>query len=384
MNNFVYNIPTKIYFGKGEELKIGKLIKEFHARTVLIHFGSNRVKKTGLVSRVEQCLKKENIKYIEFGGVTANPVLSFVRKGIALAKKEKVDFVLAIGGGSVLDSAKAIAIGVANPKVDVWDYFCGKPAPTKSLPKAAILTISAAGSEMSNSAVITNEATKEKKGFNNVINQMDFAIENPDLTLTVDKYQTACGAVDIAMHTMERYFSPIKDSYLTDALALALVKTVNELGLKCIKKPNDYTLRANMMWASSLAHNGLTGFGKEVRFVVHPFGHQVCGLYPNVAHAAGLSAIWGSWARYVYKYDLKCWQKFAKEVWNTDDVLKAIKKQEDYYHKIGMPISLKELKVKKSDLEKMALRLSNNKTSSLSGVINLKYEDMIKIYTSAY
>ncbi|MCQ2795933.1 MAG: iron-containing alcohol dehydrogenase [Bacilli bacterium] len=384
MNNFIYNIPTKVYFGKDEELKIGKLIKEYHAHKVLIHFGSNRVKKNGLVNRVEKCLKKEGIKYIEFCGVTANPVLSFVRKGIALAKKEKVDFVLAIGGGSVLDSAKAIAIGVANPKVDVWDYFCGKPAPTKSLPKAAILTISAAGSEMSNSAVITNEKTKEKKGFNNVINQMDFAIENPDLTLTVDKYQTACGAVDIAMHTMERYFSPVKDTILTDALALALIKTVNELGLKCIKKPNDYVLRANMMWASSLAHNGLTGFGKEVRFVVHPFGHQVCGLYPNVAHAAGLSAIWGSWARYVYKYDLKCWQKFAKEVWNTDDVLKAIKKQEDYYHKVGMPISLRELKIKKSDLEKMALRLSNNKTTSLSGVINLKYEDMIKIYTSAY
>lgn len=385
MNNFVYNIPTKIYFGKDEELKIGKLIKEYNAHKVLIHFGSNRVKKIGLLTRVEKCLKKENIKYVELGGVTANPVLSFVRKGITLCQKEKVDFVLAIGGGSVLDSAKAIAVGVANPKVDIWDYFCGKPAiAVKSLPKAAILTISAAGSEMSNSSVITNEKTKEKRGFNNAINQMDFAIENPNLTLTVDKYQTACGAVDIAMHTMERYFSPVKDTTLTDALALALIKTVNELGLKCIKKPNDYALRANMMWASSLAHNGLTGFGKDVRFVVHPFGHQVCGLYPNVAHAAGLSAVWGSWARYVYKYDLKCWQKFAKEVWDTDDVLTAIKKQEDYYHKIGMPISLRELKVKKSDLDKMAIRLSNNKTQTLVAVKSLNYHDILKIFQLAY
>ena len=384
MQNFVYNIPTKIYFGKGEELKIGKLIKEYNAHKVLIHFGSNRVKKTGLIARIEKCLKQENIKYIELGGVRPNPILSHVRKGISLCKKEKVDFVLAVGGGSVLDSAKAIAIGVANPKIDIWNVFLGKFMPKKSLPKAGIITIAAAGSEMSNSMVITNEETNEKRGFNDVIAQMDFSIENPDLATSVSYYQVACGAVDIAMHTMERYFSPGKHTELTDALALAVIKTVNEVSPKVLKNPKDYDARANMMWASSVAHNGLTGFGRDVRFVVHPFGHQVCGLYPNIAHAPGLSAIWGSWARYVYKYDLKRWKVFAKEIWGTDDVLKAIKKQEEYYHKIGMPISLRELKVKKSDLNKMALRLSKNKTSQIIAVKNLKYEDMLKIYKSAY
>ena len=384
MQNFAYNIPTKIYFGKGEENNVGKYIKKYKVHKVLIHFASNRVKKNGLIGRIEKSLKKENIKYVELGGVTVNPVLSFVRKGIALAKKEKVDFVLAVGGGSVLDSAKAIAIGVANPKVDIWDVFLGKFMPKVSLPKAGIITISAAGSEMSNSMVITNEKTQEKRGFNNVIAQMDFSIENPDLAISVSPYQVACGAVDIAMHTMERYFSPGKHTELTDALALAVIKTINKVGLQVLKNPKDYDARANMMWASSVAHNGLTGFGRDVKFVVHPFGHQVCGLYPEVAHAAGLSAIWGSWARYVYKYDLIRWQVFAKEIWNTNDVLKAIKKQEDYYHKIKMPISLRELKVKKSDLNKMALRLSNNKSTCLGGVKNLNYSDMLKIYQNAY
>lgn len=384
MDNFVYSITTKVYFGKDEELKIGKLIKEYHVHKVLIHYGSNRIKKTGLLGRVEKALKQEKIKYVELGGVTANPLLSLVRKGITLCQKEKVDFVLAIGGGSVLDSAKVIAIGAANPKVDVWKYSCGLAKPKASLPKASILTIAAAGSEMSDSAVISNEITKEKKGFNSPYNRMNFSIENPDLTLTVDKYQTACGAVDIAMHTMERFFSIGKHTEMTDALAIAVLKTIIKTSLVCLKDPKNYDARANMMWASSVAHNGLTGFGRYVQFVVHPFEHEVSGLYPNVAHGAGLAALWGSWARYVYKYDLKRWQLFAKEVWDTTDVLKAIKKQEDYYHKIGIPISLRELKVKKTDLDKMALRLSKNKTSELIGVKKLKYEDMLKIYQMAW
>ncbi len=384
MQNFIFNIPTKIYFGKGEELKIGKLIKEYNSNKVLIHYGSERIRKTGLLSKIEKCLEKENIKYIELGGVTANPVLSLVNKGIKLAIKEKVDFVLAVGGGSVLDSAKAIAVGAANPKVNIWDYFTGKATTKKSLPKAAILTLSAAGSEMSNSCVITNEETQEKKGFNDVINQMDFSIENPELTLTVSKYQTACGIVDIAMHSMERFFSKGEHTELTDALALAVIKTANQEGLKCYKNPKDYRARANMMWASSIAHNGITGLGREVRFIVHPFGHQISGLYPSVAHGASLSIIWPSWARYVYKFDLKRFKLFAKGVWNTNDPIKAIKKQEDLYKKIGMPISLREVNIKKSDIKKMALRLSNNKKTTLNGVKVLKYEDMIKILNAAY
>ena len=224
MNNFIYETPTKVYFGKDEELKVGKIIAEFHPKKVLVHFGGNSARKSGLLDKVENCLREENISFVELGGVVANPELPLVREGIELGKKEGVDFVLAVGGGSVLDSSKAIANGLANPEVDVWDFHCGKAVPQKTLPKGAILTLAAAGSEMSSSCVISNPETGEKRGCNGLFNRMNFAIEDPVLTYTVSPYQTACGAVDIAMHTIERYFCPGEDTYLTDAIAEA-VKT---------------------------------------------------------------------------------------------------------------------------------------------------------------
>ena len=392
MKNFIYETPTKVYFGKGEENKVGKLIAEYQPQKVLIHYGGKSAKESGLLDRVKKCLEEENINYVELGGVVANPELGLVREGIAFCIQEGVDFVLAVGGGSVLDSAKAIANGAANPDVDVWDFSLGKCVPERTLNKGAILTLSAAGSEMSNSCVITNMETGEKRGYSCSCNRMNFAIENPELTYSVSPYQTACGIVDIAMHTMERYFCPGEDTYLTDAIAEAVIKNVMKAGVDCIENPKNYEARANMMWASSLAHNGLTECGREHQLVVHQFEHEVSGMYPQIAHGAGLAAIWCSWARYVYSANTDRWIQYAHNVWNLDidfehpekTIEEAINRQELFYSSIGMPIRLNTLGVQKEDLEKLALDCSRNKTRTLIGYKPLNYEDILAIYKMAY
>ena len=389
---FVYNTPTKVYFGKDKENMVGEIVKEYKPNKVLIHYGGRSAKKSGLLDRVKKSLEDNDIKYIELGGVVANPELSLVRRGIELGLKENVDFVLAVGGGSVMDSAKDIANGIANPEVDVWDFTLGNASPVKTLNKGAILTLSAAGSEMSNSCVITNTETGEKRGYGSDFNRMNFAIENPELTYTVDKYQTACGAVDIAMHTIERFFCPGEDTYLTDSVAISVIKSIMKAGVDAINNPEDYTARANMMWASSLAHNGLTGCGRNCQLIVHQFEHVMSGMYPRIAHGAGLAAVWCSWARYVYKANISRWLQFSHEVWNIDidyehpekTILKAIDMQEEYYKSINMPTSLRELDIKESDLEEMALRCSRNKTRKLAGYMELGYEEMLDIYKKAF
>jgi len=392
MNNFIYETPTKVYFGKGEENKVGQIVAAYAPKKVLIHYGGKSAKASGLLDRVKASLDAENIAYVELGGVVANPELKLVREGIELCKKEGVDFVLAVGGGSVLDSSKDIANGVANPDVDVWDFSLGKAVPQKTLNKGAILTLAAAGSEMSNSCVISNTETGEKRGYGCSANRMNFAIENPELTYTVSPYQTACGAVDIAMHTIERYFCPGSDTYLTDAVAEAIIKSVMKAGDDCLLDPENYEARANMMWASSLAHNGLTQCGREFMLIVHQLEHEVSGMYPEVAHGAGLAALWCSWARYVYDANIPRWLQYASRIWNLDidfehpetTIEMAIDMQEEYYAAMGMPTSLKELGVEESDLEKLALDCSRNKSRSLIGDKPLAYDDILEIYKMAY
>ena len=394
MNNFVYDIPTKVYFGKDEEVKVGKLIKDFGAKKVLLHYGGKSAEKSGLLERVRTALRGEDISFVELGGVRPNPELPMVRDGIELCQKEAVDFILAVGGGSVLDSAKDIANGAANQGVDVWDFSLKKAEPLKTIPKGAILTISSAGSEMSSSCVITNPETGEKRGYNSRFNRMDFVIENPELTYTVSAYQTACGAVDAAMHTIERYFFFGEDTYLTDSIAEAVIRSIMKAGKDAIKDPTDYTARANMMWASSLAHNDLTHYGRQCALTVHQLlglEHEIGGMF-DVAHGAGLAALWCSWARYVYKANFERFLQFSHNVWglpiNEKDpegtILKAIDMQEDYYREIGMPTSLKELDVKYDDLEKLALGCSMNKTRVLDGYMPLGYDDILEIYKMAY
>ncbi len=392
MNNFVFETPTKVYFGRGEEMKVGKLVKEFGGRKVLLHYGGSSAEKSGLLDKVRACLKAEGLDFVELGGVVPNPELTLVRKGIELCRKEGVDFVLAVGGGSVLDSAKDIANGAANPDVDVWDFTLKKAQPAKTLRKGVILTLAAAGSEMSSSCVITNPATGEKYGYNSSCNRMDFAIENPELTFSVSPYQTACGAVDIAMHTIERFFCPGEDTQLTDAIAIAVVKTVMQAGLDCLKNPSDYAARANMMWASSVSHNDLTHCGRSYQLTVHQFEHEVSAMYPRVAHGAGLAALWCSWARYVYSSNVPRFVQFASSVWNVDidfehpekTIEKAIDLQENYYRQIGMPTRLRELGVKEEDLEPLALKCSFDHKRVLDGYKKLGYKEMLDIYRMAY
>lgn len=391
MNAFEYDTPTRVYFGKGTEEKVGKLVADFGAKKVLIHYGGGSAVRSGLIAKLQESLKEQGIESVLLGGVVANPELSKVREGIALCQKEGVDFILAAGGGSVMDSAKDIANGVANPEVDVWDFTMGKAQPVRTLPKGAVLTLAAAGSEMSDSCVISDSSTGIKRGYRSHFNRMDFAIENPELTYTVDAYQTACGAVDIAMHTIERYFNPGEDTYLTDAIAEAVIKTAMKSGVDAIKNPEDYTARANMMWASSLAHNGLTQCGRGGQLMVHQLEHELSAMYPRIAHGAGLAALWCSWARYVYRDSMDRFLQYARNVWelktggeNPEEViLKAIDLQENYYRSIGMPVSLRELDVKEEDLEKLAFLCSREKTRALDGYKKLAYEDMLAIYKMA-
>ena len=337
-----------------------------------------------MLERVKKYLEEENIPFVLLGGVKPNPTLEMVRQGIEIGTKENVDFVLAIGGGSVIDSAKDIANGLANPNDDVWDFSLGKKKPAHTTKKGCILTISAAGSEMSNSCVITNEETHEKRGYNSDFNRLDFAIMNPELTYTVSKYQTACGAVDIQMHTIERFFCKGGDTYLTDEIALAIIKSTKKAGIDSYNNPYDYAARSNMMWASSLAHNGLTQCGREFVMCVHQLEHELSGMYENIAHGAGLAALFTSYARYVYKANIERWTKFAKYLFGTEDILKAISMQEEFYKSIGMPTSLIELGVKEEDLEKLAYNASRGKTRILDGYMKLGYEEMLDIYKMAY
>ncbi|MCR4712819.1 MAG: iron-containing alcohol dehydrogenase [Treponemataceae bacterium] len=392
MDNFIYDTPTKVYFGKGEEQNIGKIIAGYGAKKVLIHYGGKSAKESGLIDSVKSALAAQNIAFVELGGVVPNPELSLVRTGIELCKKEGVDFVLAVGGGSVLDSAKDIANGLANPEYDVWDFSLGKASPVRTTKKGAILTLAAAGSEMSNSCVISNSATKEKRGYNSPFNRMDFAIENPELSYSVSPYQTACGAVDIAMHTIERYFCPGSDTYLTDSIAEAVIKSSMKAGLDCLADPKNYEARANMMWASSLAHNGLSQCGRSFQLTVHQLEHEVSAMYPEVAHGAGLAALWCSWARFVYKANVPRWLQYAERVWNVDidfehpevSIEKAIDKQEDFYRSINMPVNLRSLNVKKEDLPELALKCSRGKMRTLAGYKPLGYDEILAIYELAY
>ncbi|MCR4879341.1 MAG: iron-containing alcohol dehydrogenase [Bacilli bacterium] len=392
MDNFIYYTPTKIYFGKGEENKVGKILKSYNPKKILLVYGSGSVIKSGLLAKVEKLLDEEGLKYIEFGGAKPNPELSHAYLGIELGKKEGVDFVLAIGGGSAIDTAKGIANGLANPEDDLWDYHIKKKTPAKTMKKGAILTLSAAGSEMSNSSVLTNTETHVKSGYNSDFNRLDFAICNPELTYTVSPYQTACGAVDIGMHTIERYFALGDDVDITEGIAEAIIKTSIKYGKLSYLNPTDYNARAHMMWASSVSHNGLTDCGRSFLLTVHQLEHALSAIYPHVAHGAGLAALWCSWARYVYKANIDRWCKYAHNVWGIEvdpnnkekAINEAIDKQEAFYKEINMPIGLKELGVKEEDLVSLALKTSQNKTRIIPGYKPLGYEEVLDIFTLAY
>lgn len=391
MRDFEFYTPTKVIFGKAAEAKAGGLIQAQHCKKVLVHYGGNSAKKTGLLDRVFDSLKQAGIDFVSLGGVVPNPRLSKVYEGIELCRREKVDFILAVGGGSVIDSAKAIGYGLAND-CDVWDLYEGKAKVKGCLPIGAILTIAAAGSEMSSSSVITNEEGWLKRSCNTDYARCKFAIMNPELTYTLPPYQTASGCTDILMHTMERYFTAEQSMELTDSISEGLMKTVMNNAKVLMRQPQNYQARAEVMWAGSLSHNGLMGCGSVGDWACHQLEHELGGMF-DVAHGAGLAAVWGSWARYVYQTDDRRFAQFAVNVLGIANdfrdaaktALAGIEAMEAFYRSIGMPTSIRELgiEVTEEQIRELAYKCSFNNTRTIGGFKALSREDMEKIYRMA-
>ena len=392
MFGFHYYTPTKVVFGKGTENQVADLVKEFGGKKVLVHYGGGSVVRSGLLKRVTDKLEEAGIPYVTLGGAVPNPHLGLVYEGIELCKKEGVDFLLGVGGGSAIDSAKAIGYGVAN-EGDVWDFYDYKRKATGCLPLGVILTIAATGSEMSDSSVITKEEGWVKRGYSSDYSRPKFAILNPELTMTLPDYQTACGCADILMNTMERYFTSTATLELTDAIAEGLMRTVLASARVLAKDPSDYEARAEVMWAGSLSHNGLTGCGNQVRgdWMTHKMEHELSGLY-DVAHGAGLAAIWGSWARYVCRDCLPRFRKFAVNVMQvapsgTDEeiTLAGIVAMERFFREIKMPTSLAELGVKPTEAEiaLMAKKCAVTVGGAGGAAKVLREADMAAIYRMA-
>ena len=391
MENFQYYAPTKVVFGKGTENKAGQLVKEQNCRKVFIHYGSGSVKRSGLLDRIFASLDEEGISYISLGGVVPNPRLSLVYEGIDLCRREGVDFILAVGGGSVIDSAKAIGYGVEN-EGDVWDFYERKRQACGCLPIGVVLTIAAAGSEMSDSSVITNENGWLKRGYNSSYCRPKFAVMNPELTMTLPKYQTASGCVDIMMHTMERYFNHCDNMELTDGISEALMRTVIRNAKILVKEPENYDARAEVMWAGSLSHNGLTGCGTDGGdWATHKLEHELGGMF-DVAHGAGLAAIWGSWARYVCGERIERFVQFAEHVMGVEPqeteqktAEAGIAAMEDFYREIHMPTSLTELGIAPTEeqIKELAEKCNAAVRGNLGKVKHLDVGDMIAIYTAA-
>ena len=394
MNNFEYCVPTKVIFGRDTQKRAGEIIREYGFRKVMIHYGGGSVKRSGLLDQVTASLEEAGIESILFGGVQANPTLSKALEGMEICRRENVDFILAVGGGSVIDSAKCIADGTPNPEIDPWKYFMKEAVPPKALPHGNILTLSASGSETSQSCVITNEENGLKRGFNCPTHRPLFAVCNPELTFTVNRFQTGCGTVDILMHTLERYLGgTTKDTALTDRIAEGLMKAVIEAGTAVDLNPEDYEARATLMWAGSLSHNDLTGLGREVMMTVHQLEHELSGKYPEVAHGAGLSALFCSWARYVCGDDPMRFAQLAVRVWDVEmnfenplkTALDGIQRMEDYFKSLNMPVRLSELEadVKEEDFDELAEKCTNFGRRVLPGIRELGKHEMMDIYRMA-
>lgn len=394
MNNFEYCVPTKVIFGRDTQKRAGEIIREYGFRKVMIHYGGGSVKRSGLLDQVTASLEEAGIETILFGGVQANPTLSKALEGMEICRRENVDFILAVGGGSVIDSAKCIADGTPNPEIDPWKYFMKEAVPPKALPHGNILTLSASGSETSQSCVITNEENGLKRGFNCPTHRPLFAVCNPELTFTVNRFQTGCGTVDILMHTLERYLGgTTKDTALTDRIAEGLMKAVIEAGTAVDLNPEDYEARATLMWAGSLSHNDLTGLGREVMMTVHQLEHELSGKYPEVAHGAGLSALFCSWARYVCGDDPMRFAQLAVRVWDVEmnfenplkTALDGIQRMEDYFKSLNMPVRLTELEadVKEEDFDEMAEKCTNFGRRVLPGIREMGKHEMMDIYRMA-
>lgn len=394
MNNFNYWAPTKVIFGRDAELEVGKEIASRGGHKVLVHYGDTFLQENGILDRVHKSLTDAGLEYVDLDGVVPNPRLGLVRKGIELCKKENIDFLLPIGGGSATDSAKAIAYGIAND-FDIKDLLLQKiPADqVKIAPLGCITTIAATGSEMSNAMVITIEEGHLKRTYNNDIGRPLFAILDPVITFTLPKYQIGCGAADIMMHTMERYFHNVEGTDLVDHIAEGLLVSVKEAALVAVKEPDNYDARATLMWAGSLSHNGLTGCGRRADWGAHKLQAEMGGMF-DMPHGAGLCAVWGSWARYCLSTNPARFAKFAVRVFQVPEdfadiektALKGIEAWEEWCRKIGMPTSMSELGIHPTpeQIDEMAQKCADsNGNGYVANFRRLYKEDIKKIYEMA-
>ena len=392
MKDFNYYAPTEVVFGENSEEQVAALVKKYGGTKVLVHYGGKSAERSGLLDKICGLLTEGGIAFKKLGGVVPNPRLSLVHEGIKLCREEGIDFILAVGGGSVIDSSKAIAYGVPH-EGEVWDFYLGKDKATEMLPVACVLTIPAAGSEMSEASVITNEDGDVKLGYSNNLSRPKFAIMNPKRTFTLPPYQTAAGVTDMMMHTMERYFTKDDDMDLTTDIAEAMLRSMKDAIFAVLKNPEDYRYRAQIMWGGSLMHNGLTGCGVTDDWATHQLEHELSGMF-DVTHGAGLAAIWPSWARYVMHENLSRFVRFAVNVMDipndfTDPegtALKGIEAMERFYHAIGMPINIKELigkDITDEEIKEMTRKCSRNYQHTCGQLKVLKAEDMENIYKMA-
>ena len=392
MKDFIYYAPTEVVFGEQSEEQVARLVKKYGGTKVLVHYGGKSAVRSGLLDKICGLLREGGVDFVQLGGVVPNPRLSLVHQGIELCRKEGVDFILAVGGGSVIDSCKAIAYGVPYDG-EVWDFYLGKAKPTTMLPLAAVLTIPAAGSEMSEASVITNEDGDVKLGYSNALSRPKFAIMNPCRTFTLPPYQTAAGVTDMMMHTMERYFTKDDDMDITTDLAESLLRSMKNAVFAVLKNPEDYRYRAQIMWGGSLMHNGLTGCGVSDDWATHQLEHELSGLF-DVTHGAGLAAVWPSWARYVMHENVSRFVRFAVNVMDVPNdftdpegtALKGIEAMERFYHAIGMPINIKELigrDITDDEIKEMARKCSRDYQRTCGCLKVLDSKDMEAIYQMA-
>lgn len=388
MENFRFLSPTEIIFGRGTENQVGEQVRKY-AQKVLFHYGGGSIKRTGLYARVMASLAQQGIEIVELGGVQPNPRLSLVREGIELCRREGITFILAVGGGSVIDSAKAIGVGVPYDG-DVWDFYAGKAVPQATIPVGVVLTIAAAGSEASKSSVITNEDGWFKRGINYDVIRPMFAIMNPELTFTLPPYQTACGVADIMAHVMERYFSPTPDIELLDRLCEATLKAVISSAYRVMDNPADYNARAQIMRAGTIAHNDLLSTGRIGDWASHQMEHEISAMY-DLAHGAGLAIIFPAWMKYVYKQHLDRFVQFANRVWDVEvnfahpevTALEGIRRLERFFTDIGLPTRLSHADIGSEHLDEMAAKCRMTNGDSVGQLVKLTRRDVLEIYKLA-
>lgn len=391
MQSFTYYVPTKILFGRGTESQAGAAVRAEGGSRVLVLYGGGSAQRSGLLDRVTRSLEEAGLTYFLKGGIHPNPALAFVEETIAEYRDRGVDFLLAVGGGSVLDTAKGVGLGLRDPEGRVWDFFTARRDPADTVPMGSVLTIAAAGSETSDSAVITNEAAREKRGRNTPLNRPRFAIMNPELTCTLPAWQTACGAADILMHTLDRYFSNVPGNETTDALAEAILRTVIRFSPAALERPGDYEARSELMWCGSLSHNDLTGLGRGKDFSVHQLGHELSGRY-GIAHGASLTIMWPAWARRVRPTDPERFARLGRTVFGVTEgapeaaSLACIGAAEDFFRRLGLPVTLGGSEIgllPQAELEALALGCSRGRSRSIGTFCPLDHQGILEVYQAA-